>query len=374
MFTADSHVGCLEVVGVPHRECFDMSLRPVLVTLALGVALLSGCGADTGDTAAAETAETDTSNTGDAVSTEDTSTGSIEGSTEPATSAVVEDHDEDVDHEWDDSDVSSISLTETSASAESDGVSIDGSVVTITSAGTYEVSGTLDDGQIVIDTDSDEIVRLILNGVDIANSTSSPFVVDSASEVMVVLAEGTTNTLSDAASYVFVDAETDEPNAALFSTADLTIAGSGTLVVDGNFNDGIASKDGLVITGGTIEIDAVDDGIRGKDYVVVEGGDLTVEAGGDGLKSDNDDTGLGSITVAEAVIEVDAGGDAIVGNHVTVTSGDLDLETGGGHSATLASDTSAKGIKGSVTVTIAGGTINIDAADDAVHSNDTITI
>ncbi len=346
----------------------------MLTSLTLGAALLSGCASGDGTTVAAsstepvENAEADTTDTGgDAASPDDTSTddtGGTEGSIEPAV----------VDHEWDDSSVASISLTELGAGQEGDGVSIDGSVVTITSAGTYEVSGTLDDGQIVIDTDSDEIVRVILNGAQIANSTTSPFVVDNASEVVVVLAEGTTNTLSDAANYVFADTETDEPNAALFSTADLTIAGDGILVVHGNSNDGIASKDGLVITGGTIEVDAVDDGIRGKDYLLVEGGDLVVIAGGDGLKSDHDDVALGVVTVTDAVVEVDTGGDAIVGNHVTVTSGDLDLEAGGGHNATLASDTSAKGIKGSLTVTINGGTIDIDAADDAVHSNDTITI
>ncbi len=315
-----------------------MNLRPILISFALGAALLSSCGStstDIGGTAAAS------ADTGETTDTNDTG-----GSTEPAVTTVIEDHDAEVDHEWDDSDVSTITLTGVSASAEGDGVSIDGSEVRITSAGTYEVDGTLDDGRIVIDTDSDEIVRVILSDAHITSSTTSPFVVDDASEVMIVLAEGTTNTLSDATDYVFTDAATDEPNAALFSTADLTIDGGGTLIIDGNFNDGISSKDGLVIAGGEIEVNAVDDGIRGKDYLIVEGGDLTVIAGGD----------------------------AIVGNHVSVESGDLDLQTGGGHTATLASDTSAKGVKGNVTVTITGGTIDIDAADDAVHSNDTILI
>ncbi len=87
---------------------------------------------------------------------------------------------------------------------------------------------------------------------------------------------------------------TDEPNAAIFSAADLTIFGGGTLTVQGNNNDGIASKDGLIIAGGTISVTAVDDGIRGKDYLVIEDGAITVEAGGDGLKSDNaEDTSQG---------------------------------------------------------------------------------
>ncbi|MCP4967551.1 MAG: hypothetical protein GY926_20245 [bacterium] len=102
-----------------------MSLRPIVVALTLGVALLSGCGSGEDTTGAAD------------ASTVDTSADSTEGSTKPAVSGVVDDHDEDIDHEWDDSDVSSIWLTEKTASAEGDGASIDGSVVTITSAGTY---------------------------------------------------------------------------------------------------------------------------------------------------------------------------------------------------------------------------------------------
>ncbi len=346
-----------------------MNLRPTLISFALGAALLSSCGSTSTDISGTAAAPADPGETTDTADTADTG-----GSTEPAISAVIEDHDEEVDHEWDDSDVSTITLTGVSASAEGNGVSIDGSEVRITSAGTYEVNGTLDDGRIVIDTESDEIVRVILSDAHVTSSTTSPFVVDDASEVMIVLAEGTTNTLSDAAGYVFTDAATDEPNAALFSTTDLTIDGGGTLIVDGNFNDGISSKDGLVIAGGEIEVVAVDDGIRGKDYLIVEGGDLTVIAGGDGLKADNDDTELGTVTIADADIEITADGDAIVGNHVSVGSGDLDLQAGGGHTATLASDTSAKGIKSTITVTITGGTIDIDAADDAVHSNDTILI
>ncbi len=110
-----------------------------------------------------------------------------------------------------------------------------------------------------------------------------------------MLAANTTNRLSDGKTYRWAEADADEPNAALFSKADLSIAGEGTLVVTGNFNDGIASKDGLVIAGGNIQVTAADDGIRGKDYLVVKGGTVKVTAGGDGLKSDEaDDTSLGT--------------------------------------------------------------------------------
>ncbi|MCP4967550.1 MAG: carbohydrate-binding domain-containing protein [bacterium] len=181
------------------------------------------------------------------------------------------------------------------------------------------MSGTLGVGRIVVDADSDENVRLILNGADIANSTTSPFVVDNASEVMVVLAEGTTNTLSDTAGYVFADAETDEPDAALFSTADLTIAGTGTLVVDGNFNDGIASKDGLVIAGGTIDIDAADDAVHSNDTITITGGDSTLASADDALHADaNIVIDAGTITVTDSYEGIES---AII----TINDGDIDI-------------------------------------------------
>lgn len=96
--------------------------------------------------------------------------------------------------------------------------------------------------------------------------------------MVILLADGSSNFLSDATTYVFPSTEEDEPNAALFSKANLTIFGNGALTVQGNYNDGIASKDGLIIASGTIAVTAIDDGIRGKDYLVVKNGILTVVA------------------------------------------------------------------------------------------------
>ena len=192
---------------------------------------------------------------------------------------------------------------------------------------------------------------------------------------MVILADGTDNTLTDAAVYVLAEGE-DEPNAALCSASDLTIGGEGSLTVSGNYNDGITSKDGLIIDAGNISVEAVDDGVRGKDYVVVNGGSLDITAGGDGIKADNEeDADRGYIVVADGTIDITAGGDAIQAEtDVVITGGDIDVSAGGGSTATLGADDSAKGIKGAVSVVIEGGTITVDAADDAIHSNVAITI
>ena len=128
-----------------------------------------------------------------------------------------------------------------------DGVTVDGSTATITAAGAYRLSGTLDDGQLVVDTADEEPVHLILDGVTLRNSTSAPLFVRKAAAVVIVLAGDTQNVVEDGAVYLFADPAEDEPNAALFTKADLTIAGSGALHVIGNYNDGIASKDGLIL-------------------------------------------------------------------------------------------------------------------------------
>jgi hypothetical protein len=293
-----------------------------------------------------------------------------------AASANDDDHDDPADYVWDEADVVPIALNGDSISADSDGVSVEGCRATITAAGTYRLSGSLADGQIVVDTEDESIVRLILSGVDLRSTTSAPINVASAEKVLIVLADGTTNHVSDASTYVFEDPDEDEPNAAIFSKADLTIGGEGSLAVEGNYNDAIASKDGLIVASGNVTVNALDDGIRGKDYLIVRGGTLNVTAGGDGLKSDNeDDAERGYILIESGLLNVTAGGDAIqAATDVLISDGELVLSSGGGSSAVVDESVSAKGIKAAVNLNIEGGTFTVDSADDALHSNGTMVI
>ena len=269
-----------------------------------------------------------------------------------------------------------IALNGDTIAVSGDGVVASGSIATITSAGTYTVSGSLADGQIVVDTGDETAVQIILNGAAIHSSTSAPLYIANAEAVVVVLADGTSNSLTDGTSYAYPTPDEDEPNATLFSNADLTVTGGGALTISGNYNDAIASDDGLAIEGGTIAVTAADDGLRGKDYLVVRGGAITVNAGGDGLKADNeDDATLGTIAIEGGTITVTAGGDAIAAEtDVLITGGEFALTAGGGSGSQIAADASAKGIKGSVDVLIDGGTFTIDAADDAIHANGAIAI
>lgn len=269
----------------------------------------------------------------------------------------------------------SVELTGDSATASGDGVSVDGSTVKITAAGTYRISGTLTDGSIVVDTPDDGLVRLVLDGAHVHNESGSALSILEAGEVAVVLADGSENTLSDTDAYTLAS-DTDEPNATLFSTADLTIDGGGSLKVVAKYNDAIASKDGLVIQGGSITAEAVDDGIRGKDFLVVEGGSLTVDAGGDGLKSDNDtDTTMGYVALLGGTVDITSGGDGIdAATDIVVADSEVAITSGGGATSRVSGDASAKGIKGPVVVVVDSGSIEADSADDALHSNDTIVI
>ena len=273
----------------------------------------------------------------------------------PDVQAVVDETHYDADDlTFDADDAIDVALAD-GASTNASGVSVKGNVVTITAAGTYHLSGSLTDGQIVIAAGEQDTVRVILDGVSLTSTTTSPFVVQSADEVLVYLAEGSTNSLTDSTTYT--NTSDDAPSAALYSKADLTIAGSGSLTVKGQSNDGIHSSDGLVLVSGTVTVTAVDDGIVGKDYLVLLDGNWKVTAGGDGVKSDNDeDSDRGYLLVAGGTLTVDSGDDGVKGyNTLGVTGGTVTVAH------------SVEGLE-SQHITISGGTVDVTSSDDGVNA------
>lgn len=358
-----------------------MSRRTIsyLFALALILATLVACSPTSASTTNSESQVVNTSSTTTGSNVAVSSTVSAGAGAVSVAEAVAENsasHDDAADYVWDNSTSTQIILNGSTITTNGTGVTVTGNIATITSAGTYTISGSLTDGQIIVNTEDEATVKLILNGVDIRSATSAPLVITHAQETVIVLADNSENYLADGATYVFADPEVDEPNAALFSTGDLTIYGSGSLNVTGNYNDGIVSKDGLIIASGNITVNAVDDGIRGKDYLVIKDGTITVNAQGDGLKSDNEeDATLGYIAVETGVVNVTAGGDALQATtDVLISDGTFVLTTGGGSNRSIAADASAKGIKGVVNVNIDGGTFTIDSADDALHSNGNLVV
>jgi hypothetical protein len=271
------------------------------------------------------------------------------------------------------------------------GASASGAVVTVSAGGVYRLSGALADGQIVVDASGQDVVTLVLEGVDVTSSTSAPLYVAKAEAVLIVLAEGSENRLADGAAYLYADPAEDEPDAAVFSKSDLTITGAGALAVIGNYRNGIASKDDLLIEGGQITVQAVNDALRGRDSVTITGGVFSLVAGADGIKANNDmDPEKGVVTIEGGVFQIIAGEDGIQGEtRVLVRGGEFEITTGGGSAnapaqaggmgpgrtmVVVEDSPSAKGIKAGVDLTIAGGVFHVDASDDALHSNDSITI
>jgi hypothetical protein len=254
-------------------------------------------------------------------------------------------------------------------------VTISGSTATITTGGTYYITGSLSDGNIIVDAGDDDEVKLVLDGVDITSSTTAPIFVANAQKTIIISATDSVNNLEDASSYVYASSDEDEPSAAIFSKDDLSIYGEGTLNITANYNDAIKSKDGLVINA-NLTITSVDDGIIGKDYLVITGGTYSLNVQGDGLKSSNDeDSSLGYILIEEGTLNITAQNDAIqVETALKIIDGTFNLTTGGGSSATISDDDSAKGLKAGVDVIVNGGSFIINSADDTLHSNANVTI
>ena len=276
--------------------------------------------------------------------------------------------------ELDSSGTTYIVLNGDSITTNGGGATVDGTTVTITAARTYSISGTLNDGQVIVDSDDEEDVTLLLNGVDITCSDSAPIYVVSAANAVISLADGTDNYITDGNAYTYETTDTDEPDAAIFSHDDLKITGTGSLTVDANYNNGIASKDDLDILSGDITVTAVNHGIKGRDSVVVEAGTVTVNAGGDGIQSNNDeDAEKGYVTIEAGTLDITAGSDGIQAETtVLVNGGTIDISAGGG--STSGYTDTGKGIKATVGITIVSGTIDVDSADDAIHSDGSVTI
>ncbi|MCW4002951.1 MAG: carbohydrate-binding domain-containing protein [Candidatus Bathyarchaeota archaeon] len=284
------------------------------------------------------------------------------------------DHEEAADYVWNEANVVDVTLNGNSITVSNSSVAtVTGGKVTITSAGTYRLKGSLTNGQVIVNTADKATVRLLLNNVNIYCSNSAPIFVMDAKKTVIILEAGTQNNITDGSSYT-VNAE-GEPKGAIFCKSDLTIYGAGALTVQANYNDGISSNDGLILGGGQISVTSVGDAARGKDYVVVKEGNINLNAGKDGLKSDSKDATRGYITIKNGVLQITAGEDAInAQSDFLMQNGQITAYAGGGSSNNVVQGVSTKGIKAIVELVIDGGTFTIDTSDDAIHSNGTITI
>lgn len=328
-----------------------------------------------------------------------------------------------------------VEFSDEKISVDGKNAAVSENTLTISGAGVFSLSGTCSNAKILVEaTDNDE-VTLLLNGVNLTSKNGAVIDCEKAKSLYIVSAGGTKNTLTDTENYTFAEGE-DEPDAAVFSRCDTVYnaAEGGSLTINGNYKDGLKCKDGFSIAGGTLEINSADDGITGKDYVTVAGGKITINSSGDGIKSTHDtDEKRGYVTIDGGDITINSAKDGIQAETVlTVNGGKIDIKSGGDEAdkdissnrgfldfdnrgdknrpdgfggmtppdgngtmtrpekpsdftpadiAPTAHDTastdssdSMKGLKAGKSIVIAGGEINVTAADDSVHSNGDVTV
>ncbi len=257
---------------------------------------------------------------------------------------------------WDDSAATHITCNGSSIDVTGDGAAADEGSVTITAGGTYVITGSLSNGQLIIDAREDDIIQLVLNSIDITCQNSAAIYGVNAGEIILTLAENSENSVTDGTTYTY-EADEDEPDAAIFSHDDLAINGSGELTVNGNYLKGIRSKDELSIINGTLNVTAADDAISGKDGLVIAGGTFVIKAGEDALKSSNDsDADKGDLHITGGVFSINAGDDAIhAEKNLIIDGGSIRIES------------STEALEG-MTVTVNGGDINLVSSDDGINA------
>ncbi len=269
------------------------------------------------------------------------------------TSEMFSDRDKEIG--YDESDSVTITLQGDTASASSDKVTIDGSEITITEEGTYVVSGTLNDGSIVIETADDKKIQLVLNGASIASSDSAAIYVKESDKVFITTVAGTQNTLTNNGEYVQTD--DNAVDGVIFSKADLTLNGEGALCITSEYGHGVVSKDDLVVTSGTYDITVSGHGLAGKDSVRIANGDFTLNVAQDAIHTSNsEDAEKGFVYIADGNFQIVAQDDAIhAESKLLIENGNINITE------------CYEGLE-AIAIDVVGGNINITASDDGLNA------
>ena len=353
-----------------------MKRKVVLAFLLTGALVLSGC------------SKTNNSNETSSGSTStDSSAQGID------VSNMFSDRDKEIGYDEENNTV--IKLSNDSTTCDSDAVQISGNTVTIIDEGTYILSGTLTDGMVIVDAEDTDKVQLVLDGVDITSAESAAIYVREADKVFITTASDSQNTLTNGGTYTAID--DNNIDAAIFSKSDLTLNGAGSLTITAKAGHGVVSKDDLVLTSGTYQIDAASHGLSGKDSVRIASGSYTIVSGKDGIHAENaDDTSLGFVYLADGTFDITSDGDGIsAGNWLQADGGVYTVKAGGGSENVQKSDgewqfgpgqktestdtteedtVSMKAIKAAGELILKGGKYSLDSADDTIHSNANVTI
>lgn len=256
------------------------------------------------------------------------------------------------------------------------GYEIDGTAISITEAGTYVLSGACADGSVTVKKEVTG-VTLVLDGLDLTSTTTSPITINKSAEATLLAAAGSENTVADSA-----DANDESAAIKVKTGGTLTLGGTGSLTVDGNYKNGIkgAAQSSITVDELVLTIDAVDDGLSCDDALTILGGTLEINAGGDAVKAspdvddetEPDTVSKGDITISGGTLTLVSAADGVQADgDLNISGGTFDITANGGHETVLAEGAdSCKGIKSDGTLSVTGGTFTIDSADDALHAAD----
>lgn len=281
-----------------------------------------------------------------------------------------------------------VALERDMAECDEQTVEIFGGTVTITREGSYLLSGILEKGMVVVDTDDESKVQLILDGAEITNEDGAAIYVKSADKVFLTLAAGSVNVLANGGSYAAHDEE--KVDGAVYAECNLTVNGTGRLEVMAAEGHGMVSRDDLRITEAALRVTSARHGLSGKDSVRMAGGSLEVVSGQDGIHSEHKDSQKGFVYIADGIVDVESGGDGIsASGFIQIDNGSFTIRAGGGSSDAECSREaeasreagedgkepgSTKGIKASRMLLVNEGTFDIDAREDALHSDEDVTL
>lgn len=299
--------------------------------------------------------------------TEETTAVSTDSSTvEVATATRVSDiideskmfSDRDLDPSYDSSEASTITLKDSASTTDSSSVTIDGDTITISEKGIYEVSGSLSNGQIIVDVaDENAKVQLVFNGVNINCDTSAAVYVKQADKVFITLADGTENSLSNTSEFVQID--DNNINAVVYSRDDLTLNGTGTLNVTAKYGHAVSSKDDLKLCGGTYVITAdVKNGLDANDSVRITDSVITITSGNDAIHADNDeDETEGFVYIKDGTVTINAEDDGIHASAaILIKDGTVDIQN------------SYEGIEARM-IEVQGGDVSVVSSDDGFNAS-----
>lgn len=245
-------------------------------------------------------------------------------------------------------------------------------VVHITKAGTYSISGKLSKGQIAIDLgdgakeNPEAVVTLIMNGADISCSVAPAVIFYNVYECTTDEATKDVDTSAAGANVIIADRTVNEINGSyvekIYKPETVVLNDEKTEVEDAKklhkYDGAFYSKMSMNINGekensGVLNITAANEGLDSEMHLTVNGGIINIKSGNDGINTNEDGVSVTTVNGGKLTIKVtgDTGeGDGIDSNGWLVINGGTVI-------ASACSDSADAGIDSDMGIHISGGTV-----------------